>query len=347
PNVKSIKAEIVADKLPNEIYDNTAVNKLKEYIKVVATYDDADGSTKELAANEYVLTGTLSAGKISYFTVTYGGKTTSVAFTNVVKFEVQSISAVSTQSGAIYSSASTDDIKGSVMVTGVYNDNTDSVLTPDQFDIVLPEGGLSSTNNTVTIKCGDKTTTVSLTITDVISTGIEVEYTDSGNITVDSTAQDLLSGIKITLNYNDGTSEEITPTADMISGDMDSIGNKTITVTYTDPEDSSVTHSDTFTVSIGKGTFDMSNVKFEDKTVTYNGEEHNIEISGDLPEGVSVSYEGNGQIEVNEEGYIVTAKFTHSNPNYNEIPDKTAKLIISNKPVYDMSGVTFEDVTDV
>ncbi|MDE5618142.1 MAG: hypothetical protein K2I79_01485, partial [Clostridia bacterium] len=333
------------DNFPTTLFTTTGLNTLKQYLKVVATFADADNTTKEIDAKDYTIEGKLIADRTCTLTIKYGGKSKTISVTGVIAVEVIKLEATSTGE-SLYSSASEEDIKGILIVTATYNNDTDDVLAAEGYEVELPEGGLSSTNNTVTIKCGDKTATVTLDITDVASTGIEVEYTDSGNITVDSTAQDLLSGIKLTLKYNDGSSEVIIPTADMLSGSMDSIGDKTITVTYTDPENSTIKHTATFTVNVGKGDYDMSNVKFEDKTVTYNGQEHSIEISGDLPEGVSVSYEGNGQIEVNEEGYIVTAKFTHSNPNYNAIPDKTAKLIISDKPVYDMSGVTFEDVTD-
>ncbi|MDE6059067.1 MAG: hypothetical protein K2G44_03400, partial [Clostridia bacterium] len=38
---------------------------------------------------------------------------------------------------------------------------------------------------------------------------------------------------------------------------------------------------------------DITGVTFEDKTVIYDGAEHEITVSGTLPEGVSVSYTGN------------------------------------------------------
>ena len=45
--------------------------------------------------------------------------------------------------------------------------------------------------------------------------------------------------------------------------------------------------------TIGKATYDMSNVKFEDANYTYDGTEKKIEITGTLPEGVEVNYENN------------------------------------------------------
>lgn len=72
--------------------------------------------------------------------------------------------------------------------------------------------------------------------------------------------------------------------------------------------------------------YDMSSVYFEDKTVLYDGSEQNISITGELPEGVTVSYSNN---TLNEAGSITaTASFAHNNPNYTDIPDMTASLTV-------------------
>jgi len=57
-----------------------------------------------------------------------------------------------------------------------------------------------------------------------------------------------------------------------------------------------------------KPTVDMSGVSFQNAVFTYDGEEHSIFVSGTLPEGVTVTYTGNGK--VNAGYYNVTAKFT-------------------------------------
>lgn len=50
----------------------------------------------------------------------------------------------------------------------------------------------------------------------------------------------------------------------------------------------------TVTASIAKATVDMSGVTFADATVTYDGTEHALEVTGELPEGITgVSYENN------------------------------------------------------
>jgi hypothetical protein len=93
-------------------------------------------------------------------------------------------------------------------------------------------------------------------------------------------------------------------------------------------------------IVINKATYDISNVKFEDTSVTYDGNGHSIAVSGNLPEGVEVSYyaEDGSKIEginagyVNAGKYTITAKFTGDYNNYNEISDKSAKLTINPRP---------------
>ena len=78
--------------------------------------------------------------------------------------------------------------------------------------------------------------------------------------------------------------------------------------------------------SIVKGVYDMSGVKFEDKTVEYDGKAHALTISGKLPAGVSVTY---NRSNLKDAGvYVVTATFT-GNQNYEAIPSMTATLTIT------------------
>lgn len=84
---------------------------------------------------------------------------------------------------------------------------------------------------------------------------------------------------------------------------------------------------------------DMSGVVFEDKTYTYDGNVHNIYISGTIPSGVIVSYSGNSKVNVGT--YEVTASFKVVN-GYTKIPDMKAKMIIEKAPV---TGIKFESKT--
>lgn len=96
-------------------------------------------------------------------------------------------------------------------------------------------------------------------------------------------------------------------------------------------------------IVIEKGTLDLSSIKFENSTQTYDGTPKFILIEGELPKGVEVSYEGNGKINAGE--YEITAHFTSSNPNYNAIPDKKATLTISKAtfvPVFNDAIVEYD-----
>lgn len=96
-------------------------------------------------------------------------------------------------------------------------------------------------------------------------------------------------------------------------------GTAYATVTVNDQE---------FTVEfkIVPATVDMTGVSFLAQTFPYDGQEHSLAITGTLPEGVSVIYEGNGRTNAGSQN--VTAKFTASE-NYASIPDMTAKLTIT------------------
>ena len=57
----------------------------------------------------------------------------------------------------------------------------------------------------------------------------------------------------------------------------------------------------------------LAGLTFSDKTVTYNGDMQSIEVEGILPQGVSVSYIGNNQINAGE--YTVCAVFNKDTDN--------------------------------
>ena len=86
------------------------------------------------------------------------------------------------------------------------------------------------------------------------------------------------------------------------------------------------TSSRSISWKISKAKYDMSGVIFADTTYIYSGDYRTLEITGDLPDGVSVSYENNRQCEVGE--YQATASFTGDSANYMQIADKTATLTI-------------------
>ena len=67
------------------------------------------------------------------------------------------------------------------------------------------------------------------------------------------------------------------------------------------------------TLTIGKATFDMSGISFDDKSVIYNGQVQTVVITGTLPSGVTVSYPGNSGTTVGT--YNAVATFSYDTVN--------------------------------
>ncbi len=62
---------------------------------------------------------------------------------------------------------------------------------------------------------------------------------------------------------------------------------------------------DTLTATLTIEKAEIDNISLQDKTFTYDGQSHTLVVSGDLPNGVSVDYENNEQIDAGE--YTVKA----------------------------------------
>lgn len=105
------------------------------------------------------------------------------------------------------------------------------------------------------------------------------------------------------------------------------VGEYEITAIFTN-NDSNYNDVDsiTRTLTITKATYDI-NVTFENKTFEYDGLYHDLVISGNIPEGLTVSYDDNHKKDVGE--YTVTAKFNNANPNYFDVDNMTATLVIT------------------
>ncbi len=87
----------------------------------------------------------------------------------------------------------------------------------------------------------------------------------------------------------------------------------------------------TISITINKATYDMSEILFEDKVYIQDGLEHSVQISGNLPSGVSVAYLNNNKTEAGV--YNVIATFIYDTLNYNEIQPMTATLVINKSQI--------------
>lgn len=136
---------------------------------------------------------------------------------------------------------------------------------------------------------------------------------------------------------------------------------KSIYITQTLPEGVTVTYEGNEQVEIGSHTVkailaggvnyenreleatmtirhQLAGLTFEDATFVYDGTEHALAVSGELPEGVTVTYQNNGKIDAGR--YQVTATILGGEHYGNLV--LTANLII-NKATLD--GIVFEDDT--
>ena len=87
----------------------------------------------------------------------------------------------------------------------------------------------------------------------------------------------------------------------------------------------------------------MSGISFKNVTFKYDGNEHIVEITGTLPQGVTVSYENNKG--TNAGTYNAVAIFIYDEDNYNEILNMNAVLTINkDKQSYVNPETNKEDV---
>ncbi|NLN50818.1 MAG: hypothetical protein GX149_04270, partial [Acholeplasmataceae bacterium] len=104
--------------------------------------------------------------------------------------------------------------------------------------------------------------------------------------------------------------------------------------------DSDVYISDkTATLTIEKA--DLGVITVNHIEVTYDKGVHSVKINEQLPEGVSVIYVNNNQVNAGQ--YIVDLTFEDINNNY-ELPEGLFAIIKINKAVIDMSGISFDDL---
>ncbi|MBQ9084753.1 MAG: leucine-rich repeat protein [Clostridia bacterium] len=132
-------------------------------------------------------------------------------------------------------------------------------------------------------------------------------------------------------------------TVSLSKTDMREPGEYTVTASFTDTSGSyGALPPLTVSVRINKAVYDLSGISFDTQIIPVDGEEHSIYITGELPEGVTVSYEGNGKIGYGR--HKVTATFSFPDLIHYEEPafhslTATMRLAIPDN-AYD--GLVFE-----
>ena len=240
-----------------------------------------------------------------------------------------------------------------------YNENNYEAIADMSASLVINKAvydmsGVSFTDKTVTYSREE----YSLAVSGNLPSGVSVSYTGNGKSNVgaytvvasfsgDSENYELISDMSATLtiepfmvsgiSFNDqtfdydGKSKSIFVTGTVPTdvkviyegnGQTD-VGSYVVTVRFeTENENYGEFPTLSATLTINKGTYVPV---FKNKTVSFNAKEHSIFIDGKLPEGISVTYVGNG---VTLPGtYTVTAVFT-TDKNYNDIADVSATLVV-------------------
>jgi hypothetical protein len=96
-------------------------------------------------------------------------------------------------------------------------------------------------------------------------------------------------------------------------------------------------------VNVVKAEYDISGIAFRDTTVLYSGEAYSIFITGTLPQGVTVEYDGNEKTEVGT--YTITVNFIVAEPDNYTIPQSmSAELtIVATNSVLSTERVIFQN----
>ena len=204
--------------------------------KIILTYNDSLTEEKNMSDSGVSVTGfdnTTTGTK--NLTVTYGGKTTTFNVTIVAK-ELMGISVKANPSKTSYiQNKETLDLTGG-KITLTYNDSsTEEKNMSDSGVSVTGFDNTTTGTKNLTVTYGGKTTTFNVTIVAKELTGISVKTNPSKTSYIQNKETLDLTGGKITLTYNNSSTEEknMSDSGVSVTGfDNTTLGNKEITLTY-------------------------------------------------------------------------------------------------------------------
>ena len=226
--------------------------------------------------------------------------------------------------------------------TGEEQTVTGAVLNHGETELVYSENSfvtVAEGNGMVVTVSAAETENYTAVSVDIVITVNKADYDMSGVIFAD--VEFVYDGTEKTLTLGGELPDGVTYS--LSENIRTEAGVTVVTATFIgDGENYNAIPDMTATLTVLKATYDMSGITFEDATFVKDGTAKSIEISGALPDGVSVEYIGNGQ---SEDGvYVVTAVFT-GDVNYNDIAPMTAIITINSIQVTHTDDAT--DIPDV
>ncbi len=194
-------------------------------LSLTAKYND--GSSKTISSGFSCSPTKLSSSGKQTITVSYGGKTTSFSV-NVENVVVTTISIKSKPTKTTYFVGENLNTTG-LTITVLYNNGTTKTISSG-FSC-SPTSLSSSGTKTITVTYNGKTTTFTVSVSDVALSSIAIKSKPTKtSYYVGDTLN--TSGLTLTALYNDGTTKTISSGFSCSPMALSSAGTKTITVTY-------------------------------------------------------------------------------------------------------------------
>ncbi|MDE6075024.1 MAG: hypothetical protein K2G26_01150, partial [Clostridia bacterium] len=343
--------------------ENLTTEDLKDNLTVTAKWNYSGFDFLDVDNADVTITGNLAAGPLT-MTATYGGQSSN--FYPVIDKGTLDINSVKlnglehTYDGTAQKILATGDVKDSVSKQAMSGINFVYTYTKGGTEVAgaAANGVADAGTYTVTLSFTHSNPNYeAITVTKTATLAIEKASFDVSAIKLEVVSPVTYDGVErtiaisggevpegVTVNYEyDGTTQS-TPFTFV------NAGTYTVNVSFTHNNDNYnlITKTLSATLTINKADYPGADgITFENKSASLGVTLSAVALN--VPDGVTVTYVYGGKeqsapfefTELNESGYVVTAKFAHTNPNYNAIADKTATIVISKKPVYDESGLSF------
>ena len=226
------RIEAVYDSSKTNVYTFTLLESLKDHLTVTAFYKDKNFRT--LYADEYTLSGTLTAGT-STVTVSHtdGGVTKRDTFDVAVSSATLSGIAVvfEQNAAAIYTSTPLNKLKQYLTVKATYSNGDEEIQETLSSHEYTLGGTLTAGKPAITVEYGDKSATFNPTVTAVALVRIEAHYNNTEIIYASTPLENLKTYLTVMAFYNDGNEDTLSAHEYTLTGPL-IVGTSIITVNF-------------------------------------------------------------------------------------------------------------------